>query len=701
MRTQNSLTASDYIFPRPIFIRKEAGAVQLPRQLGLSGIAIPQWLTGRFQQACRAAGVHFQPAAATTVQLAVDPTKITGNLSTDICEQAYELSLTRNGVITIIGGGAAGLQFGIITLCHLLEACGAGAPLRPLLIRDHPLYRLRGVQVDMAREFFPPVAYLRRVIDRLVDLKVNTLWLYIENHFHAPGLEDLSPPGGLTPAQALEISEYGRRRGIDVVPGTNVLSHMEGWFRLERYADFCDGKIRSYPVLTDRRAMQLVKRYLTELAKAFPSKNFQAGLDELLFTGSNPVAIKEIARKTKAGYYADFACEVIDFLKAKGKTVWIWDDMVVGKNVYRPEGFNADAPKALARIPRDVILTHWYYWTDSDGKHTPIIKRVAAAKRPFIVASATRANHSNGLHLELAAKNQTYLARVGKKAGAFGYVCTHWGSQCGFAFETGWPLLAMSAECAWSGGDPATPAAGRALSFVVTGELTGSLADYLHTLSAIEDELKGASSDRSRLITRGPHNLWQKWSAAMPPARRKKVLRLLAQANRHHARIENRDPGLKRALAMPASLHTECIHILAAFDRAWHHYHAAAESQVRPGGRTKFQQSIQRTVAAIGEAAAAVQRYRLHLRAVEKAGHTPYDSHALGLHVAELRKLGRLIRQVARSCNGLPYFGKLLYAPDNYYISNLRQLQVQNTYFERYPGELPWPVRWKQPRQSA
>jgi len=695
------MTASTFIFPRPVSIREETAAVQLPRQLGLSGPAIPAWLVRRFQQACHSAGISFRATATTTVHLKIAPAKITGNLPTEIREQAYRLNLTRAGVVTILGGGPAGLQFGIITLCHLLEAHGAGAALRPVIIRDHPLYRLRGIQVDMAREFYPPLSYLRRVIDRLVDLKINTLWLYLENHFHAPGLEDLSPRGGLTPAQARALSDYGRLRGIDVVPGTNVLSHMEGWFRLERYADFCDGKGRSYPVLTDRRAMTLVKRYLTELAKAFPSKNFQAGLDELLFTGTNPIAAKEIERKTKARYYADFACEVIDFLKAKGKTVWIWDDMVVGKNVFRSEGFNADAPQALARIPRDVILTHWYYWTDSDGKHTPIIKRVAAAKRPFIVASASRANHTNGLHLEMAAKNQTYLAAVGRKAGAFGYVCTHWGSQCGFAFETGWPLLAMSAECAWSGGDPASQPAGRALSFVLTGELTGALADYLHALSTIEEELSGASSDRARLVTKGPNSLWLRWSPAFPPARRKKLRAQLANAAQHHVRIGNRDPGLKQALALPLTLHGECLHILAAFDLAWHHYHAAAEFQVHSGGRAHFQRAINQAVAAIETAAAAVQRYRQQLRGLEKAGHTPYDCHALGLHVVELHKLGRLIRQAARHCDGLPYFGKLLYAPDHFSISNLRQFQVQNIFHDRYPGEMPWPVRWPQPRQSG
>jgi len=696
IRTQQSLTATAFVFPRPVSIREETGAVRLPRQLGFSGVAVPVWLVQRFQEACHTAGLRWQATATNTVQLVVDPARITGHLPTDICEQSYELRLTPDGVVTILGGGPAGLQFGIITLCQLLEAHSAGVALRPVIIRDQPLYRLRGVQVDMAREFYPPLAYLRRVIDRLVDLKINTLWLYLENHFHAPGLEDLSTPGGITPAQAREISEYGRVRGIDVVPGTNVLSHMEGWFRLERYADFCDGKIRSYPVLTDRRAMALVKRYLTELVKAFPSKNIQAGLDELLFTGANPAAANAIARQTKVRYYADFARQVIDFLKGKGKTVWIWDDMV-----YRADGFNDDAPKALARIPRDVVLTHWYYWTDSDGKHTPIINRVAATKRPFIVAPSSQTYATNGPHLELAAANQTYLARAGKKAGAFGFVCTHWESRHGNAFETGWPLLAMSAECAWSGGDPAAKAAGPALSFVLTGELTGALADYLHTLSTIENELGGVSSDRTRLVTKGPQSLWQKWSPSYPPARRKKLMKLLAKAAQQYARIGNRDPGLKQSLILPVTLHTECFRVIAAFDMAWHHYHAAADYQVRPGGRANFQRAINQSVAAIADAAAAVERYRQQLRALEQTGHTPYDSHALGLHVIELRKLGQLIRLVARQRDGLPYFGKLLYVPDSYCVSNLRQLQIQNTFYDRSPGDAPWPVRWPQPRPGG
>lgn len=36
--------------------------------------------------------------------------------------------------------------------------------------------------------------------------------------------------------------------------------------------------------------------------------------------------------------------------------------MVLGKNAYREEGFKDEYRKALNRIPKDTIMTHWWYF---------------------------------------------------------------------------------------------------------------------------------------------------------------------------------------------------------------------------------------------------------------------------------------------------------------------------------------------------
>lgn len=688
------MNAVDCLFPRPARIMAKKGRVRLPGALALDGEPVPAWLRSRLAAACRGAGITLQKKADRCVCLVLDAEAAVPAKNEALRQQAYVLTLAADGSAEIRSPGRAGLQYGLVTLALLLEAGGKGAALSPVRIADAPVFRVRGVQVDMAREFFPSLPYLKRVVDRLADLKINTLWLYLENHFHAVGLEDLSPEGGMTPAEARAISAYGAERGIDVVPGTNVLSHMEGWFRLERYADFCDGRARSYPVLTRPETMKLVKAYLDQLAEAFPSPNFHAGLDELLFTGTNPEAAAAIERKGKPGYFADFAVEIIRYLKKKGKTVWMWDDMVLGKNIHRKEGFNDDYRLALDRFPRDTIMTHWYYWTNADGKHAPIIERVAQSGRPFVVAPSSGAfGHDYG-DIRKATDVQAYMAGCGLQKGAFGLVNTHWESRYGTSFEATWPLLSVSAGFSWRGGGKPDDNFWRAFSFVSTGETDGAFADWLHAMADLENfaaERKvPATGFRSFLFLNGPQQLWRRVSPLLSPKDRLHMRGLLAKAGTHAKRIGDRDPGLKQSLRLPMSLFEECLNIIDAFDRAWAEYHRASKIERQPGAKSEFNKRIAGSVAQLKEAMASIARFRREVLVLEKkTGHTPYDAYALAELIKALQRVPPLMLAAARGKQGLPYFEKLLYLPDPYCESNLRQIQVQNTFHERYAG-LPW-----------
>jgi hypothetical protein len=507
-------------------------------------------------------------------------------------------------------------------------------------------------------------------------------------------MEDISPRGGLTPEQAREISAYAAERGVDVVPGTNLLSHMEGWFRLERYAGLCDGRSRSYPVLTRREALDLTGRYVAELAKAFLSPNLHAGLDELLFTGANPEAAEAVSRMGKAAYFGEFVRELVRRIQGLGKTVWWWDDMPLGKNVFRPEGFNEDASKALAYIPADTVLVHWWYWADEGGKHRPVIERVAASGRRFVVAPSISTFRYDYGSLATAARNQEYLARVGRKHGAFGYVCTHWESRYGNSFESTWPLLAMSAGQAWTGGRSVGPDFLRALGFVVAGDTGGALGRFLQAADAVENLLlergKRRHPFRGELFLEGPHMLWRRFSALLDGKDRAEMAARLREAERCLAQVGDRDPGLKDALRLPLALWGEGLALIHALDDAWAEYHAAAlaERDLRRG--VAFACHLHNACGRIRQAANAVGRYRRVILRHERAfGHTAYDAWVLARHEQNLRGVCDLARACAGDDGGLPYFEKLLQLPDAYHNSNLRQIQVQNTFHQRC-ADLPW-----------
>lgn len=681
------MKAFGLVFPQLYHCREASGSLTLPKEISLNGSPLPAWLRNRLEQACRAAGLRLRQHALHSLRISIER-NIFPHIKDDLLRrQSYQLILHPDGNIVVKCMSSVGRQYALITLCHLLEAKAGGAILGPLRIDDYPVYRVRGVMLDLAREYFPPPAHLRLIIDRLVALKINTLWLYLENNFVAPGLEDISPQGGMTPAEARNISEYGRERGIDVVPCTNLISHMEGWFRLERHADFCDGKMRGYPVLTDPRWRKMIRHYLVELAKAFPSPNLHIGLDELLFTGTNPVVADTIRRRTKTTYFREAAREVISFARSLGKTVWCWDDMFIGRNAGRafPEGLE-HPEKALAAIPPKTILAHWYYDAESD-RHRQCLERLRSSGRPFTVSPSCWTQRFNYGSLGTAIPNLSYMARAGLKAGAFGYICCHWEAPW---LESAWPLLAMSAGFAWAGTIHSVKRFFPALAFVTTGETDGSLGTYLGATNALEEFLEqklgfaNRHAMRSALIMEGPHRMWRRLTGAFSVQDREKIVSLLKTARTAYLKIGTRDIVLRKALRFPIILFETGLTILDSFDRAWDHYHRAALLQkTKP---KEYRRHLAVSAKFVNRTANTVMHYRDFLQKLRSTGYTPYDLYVLSGHIRDLRQTMRLIKRCERGNIGLPYFEKLLCPPNRYQQSSLSQIRIQNVFHEPVPN---------------
>ena len=689
------MNAADLLFPRPRSVRNVKKPVVLPERIALAGVPLPAWLTKTLATSLRRAGVRLLKDAERLVELTVDEGAFGTVAEADLRAQSYQLILAPDGAVRITAPSTDGLRHGVMTLCQLLDAAGAGATLNALTITDTPAYRMRGIQIDLAREYYPPVAFLQKIMDHLASLKMNTLWLYIENHFRAPGMEDISPKAGLTPAQARALSAYGAARGIDVVPGTNVLSHMEGWFRLERHADFCDGRGRSYPVLTRPEPLAMVKQYLDALMDAFPSPNIHAGLDELLFTGMNPEAKRAVERKGKALYYGDFARKVVKHIQRRGKTCWIWDDMLTGKNIHRVEGFGKDVQKALACIPEGVVFTHWWYWGPEHG-HPKLIRNIATSGRPWVVAPSCRTFPFDCGHFGAAARNEHYMGRAGIRHGAFGYVCTHWESDRGNSFAGTWPLLAMSAAHAWRGGETVDDRFKRAWSFTMTGDTVGALAELWKALDAFGDlmQQRGVATNawRCHIIEDGPPLFWRRVRASLTKADLKTIAGLATEAKAALKRLGRRNPDLRQALPIHVTLLTQGLAILKSFDAAWDAWHAAALIERTPGRRKRFLKLVADTKRHVARAIAAATRCRDACRAHEAFGHTPYDAIALDRHAAAMGGINALIDQVVDDDNGLPYFEKLLDLPDGYHASSIEHLRWQSR-FHGHRHALPWLAR--------
>ena len=237
-------------------------------------------------------------------------------LSPKVAEpEGYVLTVRKNGV-TIAGGSAAGVFYGIQTLRKSLftDSIVYSQNLPAVRISDAPRFSWRGMHLDCSRHFFP-VAFVKKFIDLLALHNMNVF------HWHLTDdqgwrieikkwpklttvgsqrsgtiigtnsdIDDGIPYGGYyTQAEAREIVAYAAARHITIVPEIDMPGHMLA--ALAAYPELgCTGGpyqvghywgvYKDVLCVGNPKVYEFVQDVLTEVMDIFPSKVIHIGGDE-------------------------------------------------------------------------------------------------------------------------------------------------------------------------------------------------------------------------------------------------------------------------------------------------------------------------------------------------------------------------------------------------------------------------------------
>lgn len=152
--------------------------------------------------------------------------------------ESYEIAVD-SASITVTGGDAAGLFYGVQTLGQLITRVDGGWVVPAVTITDAPRFAYRGVMLDIARHFHG-VPTITAYIDRAASLKFNALHLHLtddqgwrleltsrpELTAKASGTSVGGDPGGfLTQAEYREIIDYAASRHMIVIPEIDLPGH--------------------------------------------------------------------------------------------------------------------------------------------------------------------------------------------------------------------------------------------------------------------------------------------------------------------------------------------------------------------------------------------------------------------------------------------------------------------------------------------
>ena len=268
---------------------------------------------------------------------------------------------------------------------------GVYSSLAPIEIDDKPQFPHRGLNLDVARQWYPKADILK-TIDALAWNKMNKLHLHVTDSqswpLEIPALPELARKGcyadGLTysPDDLQDILTWGKKRGVEVIVEIDMPGHTTSI--AEAFPDLIAGKNvqpdwSKYAAQPPSGSLKLkndkVKNFLTTMfGDLLPrlrghSQYFHTGGDEVnknvyLFDEgikSNETSVLQPALQ-------DFVSHAHAQLAKTGTTPFVWEEMLLEWNLTLPKDtivqtwLSPDSPKKVIEKGYRTITGNYMYW---------------------------------------------------------------------------------------------------------------------------------------------------------------------------------------------------------------------------------------------------------------------------------------------------------------------------------------------------
>jgi hexosaminidase len=271
-----------------------------------------------------------------TIELVIRPAAVDIGQATDrnkaaLANQAYRLELGPTK-IRVTANAAAGLFYGVQTLVQLVKPEHGKFWLPEGEIVDWPDLTLRELFWDEQEHLDRPDV-LKQAIRRAAFFKANALVLRLNGHFEYRSAPALVEPYALSPAQLQDLTDYGLRHYVEVIPYLDGPAHVNFILEHDEYA-----KLRAFPETafemcsTNPDTYKLLEGMFQDLIDANKGvRNFHLSTDEAWFIGkADNDQCKDAERAKQLGspskLWVEFTKKTADYLQEHGRKVIFWGE---------------------------------------------------------------------------------------------------------------------------------------------------------------------------------------------------------------------------------------------------------------------------------------------------------------------------------------------------------------------------------------
>jgi hexosaminidase len=311
-------------------------------------------------------------------------------------DESYNLTITKDGNATLSAVSTSGVIFGLESFTQLFyqhssPGVGVYTPLAPVTIIDAPKYAHRGLNLDVARNWFP-VSTILRTIDALSWNKYNRLHIHMTDSqswpLDIPSIPELSEKGayqeGLsyTPTDIQEIHTYAIARGIEIVIEFDMPGHTTaiGYAfpdlitaaNAKPWTTYCNEppcgqlKLNSSAVYTF-----LDKLFDDVLPRVSPyTSYFHTGGDEL---NAQAYLLDDTVMSSETDVIQPLLQKFVDRnhgqIRAAGLVPMVWEEMLITWNltlgsdvVVQSWGTTGDSVPAIVEAGHQVLFGDYNFW---------------------------------------------------------------------------------------------------------------------------------------------------------------------------------------------------------------------------------------------------------------------------------------------------------------------------------------------------
>jgi len=421
-----------------------------------------------------------------------------------LAQQAYKIQLSRDRV-TISANAPAGLYYGVVTFVQLLKPRGGALIFPEGEIEDWPDLQMRQLYWDDAHHL-DRIETLKQAIRQAAFFKMNGFALKLEGHFQYKSAPALVEPHALSPAQFQELTDYGLRHHVQLIPYLDAPGHIAFILKYPEYAG-----LREYPgsnyelCATNPDSYKLLFGMFQDLLDANKGvKYFYLSTDEPYYIGmADNAQCKEAARAKELGsvgkLLAEFTTKTANYLHDRGRTVVFWGEFPL-------------KPDDLAALPAHIVNGETY-----GPQFDPLFRKHGI--RQMIYSSSQGEEKLFPEYFPLPAPHRLHQDRPAsrrvadtfqkitfdparKYADLMGSINAGW-ADMGLHPETFWLGYATSAAAAWHPGAP-DPAESMAAFYPVFYGHRVSHMDRLYQLMSAQAQFWSDSWETSPSNARKP-----------------------------------------------------------------------------------------------------------------------------------------------------------------------------------------------------